>query len=132
MTMSNDADTRARATADEVYRSEFRLPKGMELTDPRAVQAFIDDEYREATFDPKYGGGYDERLIAPGDPDELNDLIRREPWPDDRLIAAHAELDRDVQGRGHDRAGEWFAEFALLAMKVTVPGAHVILACRMF
>lgn len=35
----------------------------------------------------------------------------------------------DLTAKEKEVVREWFAEFATLAMKVTVPGAHVILAC---
>jgi Zn-dependent protease with chaperone function len=47
------------------------------------VQAFIDAEHAESTYDPKYHGLYDDRLINPGEPGGLP----VEPWPRDRVAA---------------------------------------------
>jgi Zn-dependent protease with chaperone function len=96
-------DLREKLT-HKMYRTVLKVPKGTDLTDPRTVQKFIDDEHLETTFDPKYEGVYDDRLIAPGDLDELNDLIRKEPWTDDRLTAVFNKLYHDVKGRAEDRA----------------------------
>ena len=84
-------------------RAELQIPKGTDLADPRKVQKFIDDEHQETTYDPKYDGVYDERMIDPGDLDELNELIRKEPWTDDRLTAVFHKLYHDVKGRAEDR-----------------------------
>lgn len=45
------------------------------------VQAFIDAEHAETTFDPKYHGFYDDRFVNPG---EL-ELPLDGPWPAERL-----------------------------------------------
>lgn len=99
---ANPVELRERMTY-KMYRTGLRVPKGTELTDPRKVQKFIDDEHQETTYDPRYEGVYDERMISPGDLDELNDLIRGEPWTDDRLAAVYGKLYHDVKGRAEDR-----------------------------
>jgi heme oxygenase len=86
-----------------VYRSGLKIPKNTQLADPRAVQKFIDDEYAETTYDKRYEGVYEDRLIAPGDLDELNDLIAKEPWPNERLLTVYDKLYFDVKGRADDR-----------------------------
>jgi Zn-dependent protease with chaperone function len=97
------AALRERMTRKLYRAADMKLPRGAELADPRAVQKFIDDENQETTYDPRYDGVYDERMINPGDLDELNELIRKEPWPDDRLANVYGKLYHDVRGR----ADEW-------------------------
>jgi Zn-dependent protease with chaperone function len=96
------AELRERVTY-KIYRMKLRIPKGSELADPKEVQRFIDDEHAETTYDEKYAGVYDGRLIDPGDLDELNDLIRSEPWDNKRLATVYAKLYADLRGR----ADEW-------------------------
>ncbi|MGL4422526.1 MAG: M48 family metallopeptidase [Gemmataceae bacterium] len=98
----NPAELREKITY-KIYRTELKIPRGTDLADPRAVQKFIDDEYAETTYAPKYEGVYDERMINPGDIDDLNDIIRKEPWPDDRLINVAKKLYQDVKGRADER-----------------------------
>jgi Zn-dependent protease with chaperone function len=68
----NPNDIRERVTW-RFYRVVVRLKKDVPLTDADEVQGFIDDEHAETTYDPKYHGLYDGRLINPG---ELADLTR--------------------------------------------------------
>lgn len=98
----NPAELRERMTY-KWYRIAVEVPKGTALTDARAVQKFIDDEYAETTYDPRYAGVYDDRFIAPGKPDELNELIRKDPWDDDRILAVHSKLYLDARGRAEER-----------------------------
>lgn len=99
----NPAELRERISY-KLYRVGLKVPKGTELTDPRKVQKFIDDEHQETTYDPRYEGVYDDgRFISPGDIDDLNEIIQKEPWPDDRLIMVHAKLYHDLKGRAEDR-----------------------------
>lgn len=85
------------------YRMYGRIPKGTELSDPRKVQKFIDEEHAETTYDAKYEGSYDGRIIDPGDLDELNDLIQKEPWPDDRLATVFTKLYTELGDRAETR-----------------------------
>lgn len=96
------AQLRERMTR-KIYKVVFDLSKSAELADPRVVQKFIDDEHAETTYDPKYEGSYDGRIIDPGDLDELNDLIQREPWPDDRLTTVHGKLYADLRDKADER-----------------------------
>jgi Zn-dependent protease with chaperone function len=86
------------------YRVVYNVGKSATAADPRTVQKFIDEENAETTYDPKYDGSYDDRIIDPGDLDELNELIQKEPWPDDRLIAVYEKLYSDVGKRSESRA----------------------------
>jgi Zn-dependent protease with chaperone function len=70
-----------------------------EAYDPRPaaeVQAFIDAEQAETTYDARYQGWYDDRLINPGDV-ELTPL---KPWSPDRITAWLADWPpADLGGR---------------------------------
>jgi Zn-dependent protease with chaperone function len=70
------------------------------------VQAFIDAEHAELTYDPRYHGLYDDRFINPG---EVKDLPA-EPWPREELAAWLADwppvgLEKQVQAH-RERQGE--------------------------
>jgi Zn-dependent protease with chaperone function len=97
------ADLRERLTW-KMYRKGLEIPKNSELVDPKKVQQFIDDEHAETTYDDKYCGVYDDRLIDPGDLDELNESFRKEPWDNGRLMGVFEklwtkELDKRVEER---------------------------------
>jgi Zn-dependent protease with chaperone function len=87
----------------KMYRAGLKIPKSAKMEDPKKVQQFIDDEHQETTYDDKYEGAYDDRLIVPGDLDELDELIRREPWDDARLLAVHEKLYQGLKQRVEDR-----------------------------
>ena len=95
-------DLRERLTY-KFYRMSAKVPKGTELTDPRQIQKFIDDEHAETTYDARYEGVYDDRMIDTGDIDELNELIQKEPWTDERLATVYRKLYADVDGRAEAR-----------------------------
>lgn len=97
------AGLRARVTA-HYYRVAHGLGRNLAMADPRKVQKFIDEENAETTYDAKYAGSYDDRIINPGDLDELNELIQKEPWPDDRLKAVYEKLYSDIGDRSETRA----------------------------
>ncbi|MCI0705068.1 MAG: M48 family metallopeptidase, partial [Planctomycetia bacterium] len=87
------ADLKERMTY-KFFRKEFKIPKNADLTDAVKVQEFIDNEHADTTYDPKYNGIYDDRPLEPvapdkdgnpGDLDELNVLVRDQPWTDDRI-----------------------------------------------
>lgn len=90
-------DLRERLTY-KMYRAGELIKKGTELIDPKEVQKFIDDEHHETTYADKYEGCYDDRLLNPGDLDELDELIRKEPWEDARLAGV---LDKMYVGLKH-------------------------------
>ena len=88
----NPVELRERLTY-KMYRAGGLIKKGTALDDPKVVQQFIDDEHHETTYDERYQGAYDSgRYLRPGDMDELDDLIRKEPWDDARLASVHAKL----------------------------------------
>jgi len=77
----------------KMYRAGGLIKKGTALDDPKVVQKFIDDEHHETTYDERYQGAYDSgRLLNPGDLDELDELIRKEPWEDARLASVFEKL----------------------------------------
>lgn len=77
----------------KMYRAGGLIKKGTALDDPKVVQKFIDDEHHETTYDERYQGAYDSgRLLNPGDLDELDELIRKEPWEDSRLASVFEKL----------------------------------------
>jgi len=74
------------------------------------VQAFIDAEHAETTYDPRYQGWYDDRMINPGDV-ELPPL---KPWPIEKVTAWLADWPPDGLGKRLDRFRECQGENDLL------------------
>ena len=99
---SEPVDLRERLTY-KMYRRGLGIKKNTELDDPKKVQKFIDDEHHETTYDDKYEGAYDDRLLNPGDLDELDDLIRKEPWEDARLSTVHDKLFHGLKDKVEER-----------------------------
>ncbi|HEY7313750.1 MAG TPA: M48 family metallopeptidase [Gemmataceae bacterium] len=54
------------------YRFYLKIPRDTVLEETEAIQAFLNEERRAVTYDPRYHGLYDDRFIEPGD---LNDLV---------------------------------------------------------
>ncbi len=100
---TDPAELREKMTY-KLYRAGKIFPKGTELSDPRVVQKFIDDENAETTYDPIYAGAYDGRLIDPGDLEELNNTFTKEPWTDERLKLVYRKLYTDIAERVEDRS----------------------------
>ena len=75
--------------------------EGAGLEDPEAIQAFIDAEHAETTYNPRYHGLYENRYVKPGDLAELCVRAAREEFDDrERLAAAHVRLwDDEVKDR---------------------------------
>ena len=88
-------DLRERVTY-KFCRAAFRMKKNAELSPAEQVQKFIDEEYAEITYDPKYYGAYDERPIWPGAIAELNAKIEKEPSGTDVLAHLHSRLYREL------------------------------------
>jgi Zn-dependent protease with chaperone function len=86
------------------YRAVFRLKKNAKLSPAEKVQEFVDEDYAEMTYDPKYHGAYDERPIWPGDITELNAEIDRDPWAPSRLAHLHDRLYRELGTKVEDFA----------------------------
>jgi hypothetical protein len=54
------------------YRLALKVPRDTVLEAPEAIRAFLHEEREAVTYDPRYRGIFDNRLIEPGD---LNDLV---------------------------------------------------------
>ncbi len=95
----NAADIREAITRAVYASARKTCPETLE--DPEAIQAFIDAEHAETTYNPRYHGLYDNRYIKPGDLAELTAHAAREEFDDPaKLEAAHAALyGPDLQER---------------------------------
>ncbi|MFN3651868.1 MAG: M48 family metallopeptidase [Armatimonadota bacterium] len=82
---------RERVTS-EAYRTGPGLPDGTQLREPSEVQAFIDEEHGETTYDERYHGLYDGRYLTPGNVDEVVAAIRATPWPRERIGQVYTAL----------------------------------------
>jgi Zn-dependent protease with chaperone function len=103
-TLFTDADLLREQVTYKFYRAAFRVKRDVELSRAKQVQEFIDEEYAEITYDPKYHGCYDERPIWPGSIAELNKEIDREPWAPTRIAHAHSRLYRELGNKVEDLA----------------------------
>lgn len=57
-----------------LYQYTLDLPPGTPYQSPEEVQTFIDKEFRETNYDPKYHGVYDGRFITPVDFQRIDEL----------------------------------------------------------
>jgi Zn-dependent protease with chaperone function len=76
------------AMTRKLYELGLEVPKDAQYAAPETVQAFIEDEHLETTYNAQYHGLFDSRLVEPGDLDELIAAGQRNPWPVPRLSAA--------------------------------------------
>jgi Zn-dependent protease with chaperone function len=74
------------------YRFYKVIKKDQPLDPPGEVQAFIDEEHAETTYDPRYHGLYDSRYIEIEDLDELVDEAKKAAWDEGRLERVHLKL----------------------------------------
>jgi len=85
-----------QALREEVTYRYYRycrvIKKDKKLDPPEEVQAFIDDEHAETTYDPRYHGLYDARYIEIEDLDELVDEAKKAAWDEGRLERVHLKL----------------------------------------
>jgi Zn-dependent protease with chaperone function len=95
---NNALDLRERVTY-KFYRIVHKVSKDVALAETETVQKFIDDEHAEMTFDPKYHGVYDGRLIEPGKLEELDEMIQSQPWENARLANVEAKLYQGLERR---------------------------------
>ncbi|MCI0682866.1 MAG: M48 family metallopeptidase [Gemmataceae bacterium] len=86
----DDLDKLRERITVKFYRHVFRAPRELMVSTPEKVQAFIDEEHAETTYDPKYQGLYDHRKLMPGDIHEASTLARS--WSKDlgTLAQLHA------------------------------------------
>jgi Zn-dependent protease with chaperone function len=83
------------------YRFYFKAKKDVTQAEPEEVQAFIDDERAETTYDPRYQGLYDFRNLVLSDIYELAREARATPWNITQLSQTHAVLyNVEVKHRG--------------------------------
>ena len=83
----------------KMYRANGFIKKGKALDDPREVQKFLEEEHLETTYDERYKGAYDDRLLNPGPLDELDALIAEEPWEDARLAIVYSKLYEGLEAK---------------------------------
>ncbi|HVK14759.1 MAG TPA: M48 family metalloprotease, partial [Gemmataceae bacterium] len=100
---SDVEDLKERVTY-KVYRLAFEVKKSVRLSPAETVKAFLDDEYAEITYDPKYHGAYDDRVLEPGKVRELDELVESEPWDAQRIARVHERLYLELGRRAEDLA----------------------------
>jgi Zn-dependent protease with chaperone function len=103
------ASLRERLTR-RVYQHLLERAAPPAAGEPQVVQAFIDQEHADCSFDPRYAGVYDDRYVEPGNPDELVELCRSYFDSDDELDRARTELlspsVREAASEHHGRLAE--------------------------
>jgi Zn-dependent protease with chaperone function len=83
------------------YRFYHKAPKTLVQVAAEEIQAFIDEEHAETTYDPKYQGMYDYRNLVLGDIYDLAQEGRRTPWPIAQLSQSQATLyNAEAKHRG--------------------------------
>lgn len=87
-----DQDELRERVSFRYYRFGYRIPRDTILVDPEEVQEFIAEERAETTYDPRYHGAYDNRIIEPGEIGELITQANSKKPPREQLAKVHAEL----------------------------------------
>ena len=87
----NVEELRERVTY-KFYRFYFKISKDVILADPEEVQGFIDDEYADKTYDPKYQGLYDNRNLFLKDINTMAKEGAKNPWSITELAETHRTL----------------------------------------
>ncbi|MBL8793162.1 MAG: M48 family metalloprotease [Planctomycetia bacterium] len=120
------ADEVRRKMTELHYRSNLGMVPGPELASPEQVQAFIDDEHAEMTYDQRYHALYDGRFLEPGALPDLVAACRAEPWNDARLAGANHELYgsglKDWMEKHHQKLGEFQLLNGLVQGELSVKG----------
>lgn len=118
---------RQRLTACYYELAHPQFKESMQ-TDASRVQAFIDDERAETTYDAAYHSLYDNRYV---ELDQLDDLVgeaRRAPWRADQLSAARSDLYgnglKDWIGKHNIRLAEYNLLEGLDKGELQVNGKH--------
>jgi Zn-dependent protease with chaperone function len=94
------------------YRMHLKARKGLVQVAAEEIQAFIDEERAETTYDAKYQGMYDLRdlCLSSSAIYELANEARSSPWSIDQLRTTHASLcNAEAKHRGqlfNTRVGE--------------------------
>jgi hypothetical protein len=88
------------AITRKVYEVSRKV-KPEKLEEPEEIQAFIDAEHAETTYNPRYHGLYENRYVKPGDLAVVCGPGVREAYADrEHLAAAHGRLwDDEVKER---------------------------------
>jgi Zn-dependent protease with chaperone function len=99
-----DAFELKRRVTETFYRHALNRKERYKPQPAEEVQAFIDAEHAETTYDSRYHGWYDDRFINPGDLDRLP----REPWSREQLTPwlanwPLADLEKRVQANRERR-----------------------------
>ncbi len=77
----------------KVYRLGFGVRKAdLDMARPEEVQAFIEDEHAETTYDTRYHGLYDERYLEIKDVHDLIAEADAARWDEGRLERVHRKL----------------------------------------
>ncbi len=87
----NVEELRERVTY-KFYRFYFKISKDVILADPEEVQGFIDDEYADKTYDPRYQGLYDNRNLVLKDINAMAKDGAKHPWSITELADTHKTL----------------------------------------
>jgi Zn-dependent protease with chaperone function len=108
-----DAEAVREAVTRRYYRQAFDAKEPAKLDDPQRVQEFIDAEHAETTYHPRYHGLYDQRMLNPGEIDELIAAADAR-GPHDLLAALDRTFSDELKGlmEGHQ---EHQAEHELLS-----------------
>lgn len=87
----NVEELRERVTY-KFYRFYFKISKDVILADPEEIQGFIDEEYADKTYDPKYQGLYDNRNLVLKDINKMAKDGAKNPWSITELAETHRTL----------------------------------------
>ena len=115
------ADLKVEVT-EAFYRHHLNRKERYQPRPAEEVQAFIDAEHAETTYDPRYHGLYDDRFVDPGDVDSPPTA-----WPAERVttwlagwppvdLEARTQAYRQAQGDEHLLRGLKSGQFSLKGM----------------
>jgi Zn-dependent protease with chaperone function len=111
-----------REVTGRFYQHALRRHEAYDPRPATEVQAFIDAEHAESTFDPRYHGLFNDRFINPGD---LNDRPAQ-PWPREEVaawLAAWPPADLQQQVETHsNRQAEYRLLRGLQSGELTLKG----------
>lgn len=85
----HDLDDLRLEVSQRYYRVLHKLKADPKFSTPQVVQQFLDEEYAETTYDPRYAGYFDNRYLEIKD---LDELLRQSAAPSDRQ-QCQAEID---------------------------------------
>ena len=89
----DDAEAVRERVTRRFYRCAYDIGRDDADFEPaERVQAFIDAEHAETTYDKRDHGAYDGRFIAPGAVEALEEEVRRDPWKPEILSRNYQRL----------------------------------------